>query len=237
MSASSFTDLLLINACLFWAAACVDADGGLLRLFTHRLLSSAFFSHLVNVWPTPPPHGTRSPAFGQSVGITGCATRHGDDSLPVVFVALSQMALGILYVSCSGNHTTIYFHSTEPFTVFGVFLAFERLLGSWGARLLAALVFWTSTCICDHLCFFTGSAFGIPQFGTILSILGGASLDSGARPFIDLLANLTFSARFIRLINQCFADTFLRFRGNTSFHHAICREFDLALFLAIAAGN
>ena len=85
--------------------------------FTNGLLSGALFSHLVDIPPVPPPHGSAAPPFGQRVGISSSTVRHRDDCLSVVLIASSKRALGIAQVGRSGNYSSVLRHRAKPLAV------------------------------------------------------------------------------------------------------------------------
>jgi len=85
--------------------------------FANWLLPGAFVSHLVDIPPVPPPHGSAAPSFGQRVGISGSSIRHRDDGLSVVLVSATKRSLSIAQVRCSGDYTAVLRHSAIPFAI------------------------------------------------------------------------------------------------------------------------
>ena len=85
--------------------------------FANWLLPGAFVSHLVDIPPVPPPHGSAAPSFGQRVRVSGLSIRHWNDSLSVVLVAMAERTLSVAEVCSSGYHTAILRHSAIPFAI------------------------------------------------------------------------------------------------------------------------
>jgi len=85
--------------------------------FANWLLPGAFVSHLVDIPPVPPPHGSAAPSFGQRVGISGSSIRHRDDGLSVVLVSATKRSLSIAQVRRSGDYTAVLRHSAIPFAI------------------------------------------------------------------------------------------------------------------------
>jgi len=70
--------------------------------------------HVMDVIPSPPPHGSTSPRLAESVGVAGSSICHRDDGLSVVLVALAEGALRGAQVGRFHADATVDFHRAEP---------------------------------------------------------------------------------------------------------------------------